>query len=136
MLWKNLFFSLDDPWVIGCALSHLSVIRNAYDAGYQTIWVLEDDIAVEQDPHRLSALIDKLDSLVGKEGWDILYTDTDRTDSFMYEEENDFESDLKGGPLRAFGGRTLICPTAPCLQSARSSVRISSELEAGCTPIP
>lgn len=31
---------------IGIALSHLSVLQDAYDSGYETIWVMEDDIEV------------------------------------------------------------------------------------------
>lgn len=62
---------------IGICLSHLSVLQDAYDSGYQTIWVMEDDIEVIRDPHRLSRLIEKLDGLVGKNGWDILFTDQD-----------------------------------------------------------
>jgi len=61
---------------VGCALSHISVLRDAYAAGYQTIWVLEDDIGVRQDPHVLAQLITSLDSLTGG-NWDILYTDMD-----------------------------------------------------------
>lgn len=62
---------------IGCVLSHLSVLQDAYDAGYKTIWVLEDDIEVKQDPRILSELIAKLDRLVGEKNWDILFTDRD-----------------------------------------------------------
>jgi GR25 family glycosyltransferase involved in LPS biosynthesis len=62
---------------IGCALSHLSVLKDAWEAGYGTIWVLEDDIQVLNDPHVLSDLIDKLDALVGKSNWDVLFTDQD-----------------------------------------------------------
>jgi GR25 family glycosyltransferase involved in LPS biosynthesis len=60
---------------IGCALSHLSVLQDAYDSGYQTIWVMEDDIDIKDNPHKLADLIDSLDALVGSEGWDVLYTD-------------------------------------------------------------
>jgi GR25 family glycosyltransferase involved in LPS biosynthesis len=60
---------------IGCCLSHLSVLQDAYDAGYETIWVIEDDIQVIKDPRVLSDLIGKLDSRVGKGQWDILFTD-------------------------------------------------------------
>ncbi len=67
---------------IGCTLSHLSVLQDAYDAGYETIWVIEDDIAVKEDPRRLTDLIDRLDALRGPEGWDVLYTDP------PYEPEN------------------------------------------------
>jgi len=64
------------PGAIGCTLSHLSVLYDAYTSGYKTIWVLEDDIDVVQDPHILVSLIEELDSLTDKE-WDILYTDHD-----------------------------------------------------------
>ncbi len=62
---------------IGCALSHISVLQDAWDAGYETIWVMEDDIEVLGDPHALSSLIDELDVLVGRDGWDVLFTDVD-----------------------------------------------------------
>jgi GR25 family glycosyltransferase involved in LPS biosynthesis len=62
---------------IAIALSHLSILQDAYDSGYETIWVMEDDIEIMRDPNCLSELIDKLDALVGKEGWDVLFTDRD-----------------------------------------------------------
>lgn len=62
---------------IGIVLSHLSILQDAYDSGYETIWVMEDDIQVIQNPHLLSDLIVRLDQLVGKEGWDVLFTDPD-----------------------------------------------------------
>lgn len=74
---RTYFFRTVTLGTIGCALSHLSVLRDAYDAGYQTIWVMEDDIEVIQNPHILSDLIDRLDNTVGKEKWDILFTDRD-----------------------------------------------------------
>lgn len=58
---------------IGCIMSHLSVLQDAYDSGYQTIWVMEDDIKVASNPHELSSLIDDLDNLAP--GWDVLFTD-------------------------------------------------------------
>lgn len=65
------------PGAIGCYLSHLCVLQDAYNSGYETIWVLEDDVAVEKDPHILSEYIEKLDVLIGEKEWDILYTDMD-----------------------------------------------------------
>ena len=62
---------------LGCYLSHLSVLQDAYDANYETIWVLEDDIEVLDDPRKLSDYVDMLDDLVGKDGWDVLFTDQD-----------------------------------------------------------
>lgn len=62
---------------IGIVLSHLSVLQDAYDAGYKRIWVMEDDIQLIKNPHLISYAISKLDHLVGKHGWDILFTDKD-----------------------------------------------------------
>ncbi len=66
---------------IGIVLSHLSVLQDAYDSGYETIWVMEDDIQVIQDPRMLSDLIQELDRKVGKNNWDILFTDQDTKNS-------------------------------------------------------
>jgi len=60
---------------VGTALSHLSILQNAYDAYAESIWILEDDITVKANPHVLSDYIEKLDALVGRDEWDILYTD-------------------------------------------------------------
>jgi len=62
---------------IGIALSHLSILQDAYDSGYETIWVMEDDIDILRNPHLLSDLIDRLDETVGEEEWDVLFTDQD-----------------------------------------------------------
>jgi len=65
---------------IGIALSHISILQNAYDAGFETIWVMEDDILVRRDPRVISELIDRLDALIGRDNWDILFTDKDMRD--------------------------------------------------------
>lgn len=62
---------------IAITLSHLSVIKDAYDSGFETIWVMEDDVKVHKNPHILSSYIKILDLLASKEGWDILFTDPD-----------------------------------------------------------
>lgn len=62
---------------IGITLSHISCLKDAYDCGYETIWIMEDDIKVIQDPNLLSDLIEKLDQKIGKGGWDVLFTDRD-----------------------------------------------------------
>ena len=71
------YFYFMAPGAIGCALSHLSVLQDALDSGYETIWIMEDDIVVLQNPHQISDRIDELDALVGKDGWDMLFTDQD-----------------------------------------------------------
>ncbi len=60
---------------MGCYLSHVSVLKDAFDSGYETIWVMEDDIEVLQDPHLISDLLVRLDELVGHDHWDVLFTD-------------------------------------------------------------
>lgn len=64
---------------IGIVLSHLSVLQDAYDAGYETIWVMEDDVEVVGDPGQLAGMIRTLDELAPD--WDILFTDTDTKDT-------------------------------------------------------
>lgn len=64
---------------IGIVLSHLSVLKDAYDSGYHTIWVMEDDAEPIEDPRTIPSFIQKLDMLVND--WDILFTDTDTKDT-------------------------------------------------------
>jgi GR25 family glycosyltransferase involved in LPS biosynthesis len=66
---------------MGCLLSHLSVLQDAYDSGYETIWIIEDDIQVVKDPHLISEMINRLDRFVGKGNWDVFYTDPDTKNS-------------------------------------------------------
>lgn len=60
---------------IGCAMSHLSIMQDALDSGYELIWILEDDIIVRKDPAELISLIHHLDKKIGRNNWDILFTD-------------------------------------------------------------
>ncbi|MCI5051972.1 MAG: glycosyltransferase family 25 protein [Simkaniaceae bacterium] len=59
---------------VGCLMSHISILKDAYDSGYEIIWVMEDDIEVKIDPRILSKYIYELDSRVGRKGWDLLFT--------------------------------------------------------------
>lgn len=68
------------PGAVAICLSHISVLQDAWDSGYETIWVMEDDVVCEKDPRILSKLIDKLDAVVGKENWDVLCTDRNSKD--------------------------------------------------------
>lgn len=81
VLGKTYFCHCMSRGAIGIVLSHLSVLQDAYDSGYETIWVMEDDIQVIHNPHHLSDLIELLDKTVGKDQWDILFTDRDSKDS-------------------------------------------------------
>ncbi|MCB1111788.1 MAG: glycosyltransferase family 25 protein [Chlamydiales bacterium] len=74
---RNYFCHCMARGAIGICLSHLSILQDAYDSGYETIWVMEDDIQVIRSPLVIPELIAELDRLVGKKGWDILFTDPD-----------------------------------------------------------
>jgi len=74
---KKYFCHCMSRGAIGIVLSHLSVLQDAYNSGYNTIWVMEDDIQLIRDPRTLSDLIEKLDQVTGRRGWDILFTDRD-----------------------------------------------------------
>ena len=62
---------------IGVIMSHLSILNDALESGYKTIWVMEDDVEALEDPLQFSSLIRELDQICD---WDILYTDTDTKD--------------------------------------------------------
>ncbi len=74
------YFSLGiSRGAVGIVLSHLSVLKDAYDSKYQTIWVMEDDVEILSSPNEIPDLIEKLD-LIDPE-WDILFTDPDTKDT-------------------------------------------------------
>ncbi|KPK32154.1 MAG: hypothetical protein AMS24_04880 [Chlamydiae bacterium SM23_39] len=60
---------------IGCILSHLSVIEDAYDRNFQNIWILQDDIEILRSPFLIDEYIDRLNELDPE--WDLLFTDLD-----------------------------------------------------------
>ena len=107
---------------IGICLSHISILKDAFDSGYETIWVMEDDIEVIRDPRMLSDYVDKLDAVVGEGNWDILFTDRDirgqrgeyvisywaakRPDFGSYLQKNNYEHRLDVSPeFRVIGAR-------------------------------
>lgn len=77
---RNYFCHCMSRGAIGINLSQLSILQDAYDSGYETIWVMEDDIEVIQDPHLLTDIIKGLDAMIGPKKWDILFTDFDTKD--------------------------------------------------------
>lgn len=60
---------------IGCLLSHISIMKDAYNRGFQKIWILEDDTRFNEAPYILPDLLDELNRL--DPDWDVFYTDTD-----------------------------------------------------------
>lgn len=61
------------PGQYGCLLSHISILKDAENRGFETIWVMEDDAEFLADPHQISDLLKELSSM----NWDVLYTDID-----------------------------------------------------------
>jgi len=96
---------------IGICLSHLSILQDAYDSGYETIWVMEDDIEIIRSPYLLSDLIKKLDRQVGKDRWDILFTDQDTKNN-----------DGKYVPCLGYALRLNFSPADPQRFARRSNV--------------
>jgi hypothetical protein len=67
------FYPRTSLGAIGTAMSHLAILQDAWRQGYETIWVLEDDVVVSADPRILSRRIEELDGL--EKDWDLMYTD-------------------------------------------------------------
>jgi len=65
---------------IAITLSHLSILQDAYDSNYETIWVMEDDIIIEKHPELLLRGIEELNKTY-RDGWDVLFTDPDTVNS-------------------------------------------------------
>lgn len=61
--------------VVGCLLSHISVLKDAQARGFRLIWVMEDDTEFSQHKEALIPLMLRLSRL--DPDWDILYTDPD-----------------------------------------------------------
>jgi len=66
---------------VGCFLSHLSILHDAYQKNYKAIWILEDDIEFLEEID-IDAFVEKLTNLDPE--WDILYTDIDTKHPFFY----------------------------------------------------
>lgn len=94
---------------IGCLLSHLSVIRDAYLRQFNCIWICEDDIMICEDPHQLSSFIHCLNEVCPD--WDILYTDVDTKNSSgkrVPSLSSDFRPDEDHWPLEYYTTRIPI----------------------------
>lgn len=68
---------------LGCILSHLSAIQDAYDRGFKRVWILQDDIEVLADLHLADDYLKELDQI--DPNWGLLFTDLDMR---SYKKEN------------------------------------------------
>ncbi len=66
---------------IGCLLSHLSVINDAYIRGFNAVWIVEDDLEFLENPSIIPSFIENLTHL--DKSWDILYTDTNSRNAVL-----------------------------------------------------
>ena len=64
---------------IGCFLSHLSIMKDAYERNFDVVWVMEDDVEFLDDVDEIPRLLSELSRL--DPYWDIFYTDTDSKDA-------------------------------------------------------
>ena len=58
---------------LGCLLSHLSVYQDAYQRGFNTVWICEDDITFAAGAEEVADAVKELSQIDPE--WDILYTD-------------------------------------------------------------
>lgn len=61
------------PGALGCLLSHVSILKDAYDREFSLIWILEDDAEFLEDPASLVPILSTLFAI--DPDWDLLYTD-------------------------------------------------------------
>lgn len=61
------------PGQLGCFLSHLSILNNAFQNQYKCIWVMEDDVLVLENPRELDTIVSSIKKLDPE--WDVLFTD-------------------------------------------------------------
>ncbi|MFZ4772398.1 MAG: glycosyltransferase family 25 protein [Chlamydiia bacterium] len=64
---------------IGVFLSHVSILQDAWEKGFETIWICEDDVRFVEDLTRLEKLICHLRVL--DPNWDVLFTDAESRSS-------------------------------------------------------
>jgi GR25 family glycosyltransferase involved in LPS biosynthesis len=60
---------------IGCILSHLSVMKDAFDRQFNMIWIMEDDVDFLESVEKIPPLLKELSKI--DRDWDIFYTDID-----------------------------------------------------------
>jgi len=66
------------------ALSHLSIIRDAYVSGYETIWIMDSATKLRKDPSILSSYISRANKEIPD--WTSIYTDYSERDASDYVE--------------------------------------------------
>ena len=60
---------------LGCFLSHVSALKNAYEMNFDLIWMMEDDVNFKEEFSQIIPLLKQLTEI--DPNWDVFYTDTD-----------------------------------------------------------
>lgn len=112
----NVNYSLElNGGEVGCLLSHLSIYQDAWDRGFEVIWVCEDDIMFNRDVHCISSLLEELFFL--DPDWDLLYTEhtmfgsttqRHRPEQIPYKALNEDVSDRLARTHGRFGTHSMI----------------------------
>jgi GR25 family glycosyltransferase involved in LPS biosynthesis len=90
----------------GCLLSHVSVLKNAYERGFEIIWVCEDDIEFIENAKEIPDLLRKLSKI--DPDWDVFYTDIDSKDQqgrYIRSVSSDFRPDRTYPPVEYYTER-------------------------------
>ncbi len=88
---------------VGCLLSHISALKDAYEREFEYIWVLEDDVEFLEDVGQISLLMKSLSEFDPE--WDILYTDVDyraEKEGYVPSVSSDFRPDRDHLPLEYY----------------------------------
>ncbi len=59
---------------IGVILSYVSIVNDAYERGFNRVWIMEDDVEFLEEAGILPRFIENLTAI--DKDWDVLYTDT------------------------------------------------------------
>lgn len=88
---------------LGCLLSHISVIKDAWERNFEVIWVMEDDLEFIEDIQWIPYLLGKLNKI--DPYWDIFFTDVDSKDkngNHLLSLSSDFRFDQDHYPLEYY----------------------------------
>ena len=94
---------------LGCLLSHISVIKNAYERNFNRIWVFEDDVEFQEDIQQIPELLARLSKIDPE--WDVFYTDIDSKNNEgvpILSLGSDFRPDQKYRLLEYYTKRNLV----------------------------
>lgn len=97
--------------MVGCLLSHVSILKEAFARGYNVIWVMEDDIEIIDDIRLIPSLLSTLYEI--DPDWDVFYTDRDGRNSsngeYIFSLSSDFRpDDLFHQPLSYYLKREVV----------------------------